>query len=205
MSHRRANRRIAVGCSAAGITALVLTIGPAAGFALADSGINWDKVAACESGGRWSANTGNGFYGGLQFSPGTWSANGGVGSPVNASRQEQIRVAENVVRARGTGAWPHCMAGAAGHAAPARREPVATAPKPTAPKSTAPTSQLPVSSLPASTDNPAGDYTVQPGDTLSGIADELGVAGGWQRLVELNPTALTDPDLIFPGARIATK
>ncbi|MBB5895765.1 nucleoid-associated protein YgaU [Kutzneria kofuensis] len=182
------NRRIAVG-SAAGIAALVITVGPAAGFALADSGVNWDKVAACESGGRWSANTGNGYYGGLQFSPGTWHANGGTGSPDQATREEQIRVAENVVRARGTGAWPNCMAGAAGHSAPSRRTPVAPAAK----------------SLPASVDNPAGDYTIQPGDTLSAIADRLGVQGGWQRLVELNPAALTNPDLIFPGARIVTK
>jgi len=199
MSHRRVNRRIAVG-SAAGIAALVLTIGPAAGFALADSGINWDKVAACESGGRWSANTGNGYYGGLQFSPGTWAANGGSGSPSQASREEQIRVAENVVRSRGTGAWPSCMAGAAGHSAPARSAPVAPGVLP--PK---PVVAGPVTAEPASTDNPAGDYTIQAGDTLSGIADKLGVAGGWQRLVELNPAALTNPDLIFPGARIATK
>jgi nucleoid-associated protein YgaU len=187
------NRRIAVG-SAAGIAALALTIGPAAGFALADSGVNWDKVAACESGGRWSANTGNGYYGGLQFSPGTWAANGGTGSPAQASREEQIRVAENIVRARGTGAWPNCMAGSA---APAHRTPAAPATK-SRPVVTTP-------AAPASTDNPAGDYTIQAGDTLSGIADRLGVAGGWQRLVELNPAALTDPDLIFPGARIVTK
>jgi nucleoid-associated protein YgaU len=182
------NRRIVAG-SAAGIAALILSVGPAAGFALADSGVNWDKVAACESGGRWSANTGNGYYGGLQFSPGTWAANGGTGSPAQASREEQIRVAENVVRARGTGAWPNCIGGAARSSAPAHRTPVAPAAK----------------SLPRSTDNPAGDYTVQPGDTLSGIADALGVPGGWQRLVELNPSALTDPDLIFPGMRIATR
>ncbi|MFI9386822.1 transglycosylase family protein [Kutzneria sp. NPDC052558] len=166
-----------------------------AGFAQADSGVNWDKVAACESGGRWSANTGNGYYGGLQFSPGTWAANGGSGSPAQASREEQIRVAENVVRSRGTGAWPNCMFGGGGHSAPARSAPAA--PRLTPPRPTA--------EAPASTDNPAGDYTIQPGDTLSGIADQLGVAGGWQRLVELNPAALTDPDLIFPGARIVTR
>jgi hypothetical protein len=70
--------------------------------------VNWDAVAACESGGNWAINTGNGYYGGLQFSLGTWRANGGSGSPHNASRSEQIRVAENVLHSQGVGAWPSC-------------------------------------------------------------------------------------------------
>ena len=70
--------------------------------------VNWDAVAACESGGNWAINTGNGYYGGLQFSMGTWRANGGSGSPHNASRSEQIRVAENVLHSQGIGAWPSC-------------------------------------------------------------------------------------------------
>jgi hypothetical protein len=69
---------------------------------------NWDAIAQCESGGNWSANTGNGYYGGLQFSPGTWTANGGTGSPAAASRGEQIRVARNVMKTQGIGAWPVC-------------------------------------------------------------------------------------------------
>ena len=73
----------------------------------ADS-INWDAVAACESGGNWAINTGNGYYGGLQFTMGTWRSNGGSGSPHNASRSEQIRVAENVLATQGPGAWPVC-------------------------------------------------------------------------------------------------
>lgn len=72
------------------------------------AGNNWDRVAQCESGGNWSTNTGNGYYGGLQFSPSTWSANGGSGMPHNASRAEQIRVAENVLATQGAGAWPVC-------------------------------------------------------------------------------------------------
>jgi resuscitation-promoting factor RpfE len=71
-------------------------------------GVNWDAIAACESGGNWSINTGNGYYGGLQFSIGTWHANGGAGSPHTASRSEQIRVAENVLRSQGLRAWPVC-------------------------------------------------------------------------------------------------
>ncbi len=75
----------------------------------ADS-VNWDAIAACESGGNWAINTGNGYYGGLQFSMGTWRANGGSGSPAGASRSEQIRVAENVLASQGIGAWPVCGA-----------------------------------------------------------------------------------------------
>jgi hypothetical protein len=74
----------------------------------ADAEPNWDAMAQCESGGNWSANTGNGFYGGLQFTPATWAANGGVGSPAAASREDQIRVARNVLQTQGIGAWPVC-------------------------------------------------------------------------------------------------
>ncbi len=77
------------------------------GTANADS-VNWDAVAACESGGNWSTNTGNGYYGGLQFTMSTWRANGGAGSPHQASRSEQIRVAENVLHSQGIRAWPVC-------------------------------------------------------------------------------------------------
>src|SRR3954453_11590112 len=77
------------------------------GTANAD-GVNWDAVAACESGGNWGTATGNGYYGGLQFTMGTWRANGGQGSPQRASREEQIRVAENVLRTQGIKAWPVC-------------------------------------------------------------------------------------------------
>jgi hypothetical protein len=75
--------------------------------ASADS-VNWDAVASCESGGNWSTNTGNGYHGGLQFTLGTWHANGGSGMPEHASREEQIRVAENTKVSQGIGAWPVC-------------------------------------------------------------------------------------------------
>ena len=71
-------------------------------------GMNWDAVAQCESGGNWSADTGNGFYGGLQFKPSTWAANGGVGDPATASREQQIAVANRVLATQGPGAWPKC-------------------------------------------------------------------------------------------------
>jgi resuscitation-promoting factor RpfE len=70
--------------------------------------VNWDAIAACESGGNWSISTGNGYSGGLQFTPSTWRANGGSGSPNGASREEQIRVGENVLHTQGIGAWPVC-------------------------------------------------------------------------------------------------
>jgi hypothetical protein len=73
-------------------------------------GSTWDALAQCESGGNWSINTGNGYYGGLQFSQGSWEAAGGTGSPANASREEQIRVAENLQASQGWGAWPACSA-----------------------------------------------------------------------------------------------
>ena len=81
----------------------------------ADS-VDWDAIAQCESGGNWATNTGNGHYGGLQFKPTTWAANGGVGSPATASREEQIRVAENVLRTQGLRAWPKCGTAAGGPA-----------------------------------------------------------------------------------------
>jgi LysM repeat protein len=70
----------------------------------------WDRLAQCESGGNWGTNTGNGYSGGLQFAPGTWRANGGSGSAHDASRAEQIRVAQRVQASQGWGAWPACAA-----------------------------------------------------------------------------------------------
>jgi uncharacterized protein YabE (DUF348 family) len=72
----------------------------------------WDAIAQCESGGNWAANTGNGYYGGLQFSLSTWQGYGGTGYPHTQSREAQIAVAERVRAAEGGyGAWPHCGAG----------------------------------------------------------------------------------------------
>lgn len=79
-----------------------------AGTANAEGDVNWDAVAACESGGNWHIATGNGYYGGLQFTMSTWRANGGSGSPHQASREEQIRVANNVLKSQGIRAWPVC-------------------------------------------------------------------------------------------------
>jgi LysM repeat protein len=78
------------------------------GRSVAVGGSVWDRLAQCEAGGNWSINTGNGYSGGLQFSAGTWQANGGSGSAHNASRAEQIRVAQRVQASQGWGAWPSC-------------------------------------------------------------------------------------------------
>lgn len=77
------------------------------------SGSVWDSLAQCESGGNWAINTGNGYYGGLQFNPGTWNAYGGqqyAATADQATREQQIDIAEKVQAAQGWGAWPACTA-----------------------------------------------------------------------------------------------
>jgi LysM repeat protein len=74
------------------------------------SGSVWDAIAACESGGNWAINTGNGYYGGLQFSLSSWRGVGGSGLPSDASREEQISRAEMLQARQGWGAWPVCTA-----------------------------------------------------------------------------------------------
>ena len=73
----------------------------------------WERLAQCESSGRWHINTGNGYYGGLQISPSTWHANGGgrfASRPDHASKRQQIKVAERIKHSQGWGAWPACSA-----------------------------------------------------------------------------------------------
>jgi hypothetical protein len=72
------------------------------------NGSVWDRLAQCESGGNWGIDTGNGYYGGLQFSAGTWTAYGGTGAANNASREQQIAIAEKVLAKQGWNAWPAC-------------------------------------------------------------------------------------------------
>jgi hypothetical protein len=81
------------------------------GASYTGGGVNWDAIAACESGGNWGISTGNGFSGGLQFSQGTWNAYGGgqyASSASGASRSQQIAVAQRVLAGQGIGAWPVC-------------------------------------------------------------------------------------------------
>ncbi|WP_371525911.1 transglycosylase family protein [Streptomyces sp. NBC_01283] len=169
----------------------------------------WNKVAACESTSNWSINTGNGFYGGLQFTQSTWEAYGGTAYAPRADRatkDQQIAVAEKVLKAQGPRAWPVCSERAGltrGGDAP-DVTPV-SAPKKAAPK--APQRQVKDVKPEVTPQSAAGRgqmYTVVRGDTLSQIADERRVRGGWQQLYEANRTTIGgDPDLITPGQRLA--
>jgi hypothetical protein len=90
--------------------ATIVKVGTKTAPSVSDGSV-WDRIAACESGGNWHANTGNGYYGGLQFNLGTWRAYGGTSRPDLVSREQQIAVAERVRDASGGyGAWPVCGA-----------------------------------------------------------------------------------------------
>ncbi|WP_104180970.1 transglycosylase family protein [Arthrobacter sp. B0490] len=147
-----------------GLAAVALTglgLGAAAGAANAAPASEWDALAQCESGGNWGISTGNGFSGGLQFTPSTWAAFGGQGDAASASREQQIAVAENVLAGQGWGAWPACSAklGLNGAANPGGVQfqqapaPVAAAPVYQAPvqapvQYVAPVAQAPVAAAP---------------------------------------------------------
>lgn len=133
---------------------------------------DWDGVAQCESGGNWNINTGNGYYGGLQFSQSTWNANGGSGSPANASKEEQIRVAENVLATQGVGAWPVCgqyLRWGAGEDSVAQPEPQP---------------EEPAAPAPASSDRQA--LLDQAKSTGEQLADQFGVTDQYQQLLQQN-------------------
>ena len=95
------------------VVLLVVSLAPVVTARSADAATlrTWDRLANCESGGNWHSNTGNGFYGGLQFSSSTWAGYGGhryARQASGASRIQQVRIAEKVKRAQGWGAWPVC-------------------------------------------------------------------------------------------------
>jgi LysM repeat protein len=151
---------------------------------------DWTGVAQCESGGNWSINTGNGYYGGLQFSQSTWEAYGGAAYAARAdlaSKDQQIAVAERTLAGQGIGAWPVCGKYLT-DATPAP-EPVV----------------VPVVArvvAPAAAPTSGGTYTVQSGDTLSAIAAAHGTAGGWQALYEMNRDTISDPNSIYVGQQL---
>ncbi len=192
-------------------------------------GATWDALAQCESGGNWSINTGNGFYGGLQFTQQSWNGVGMSGSPATATRAQQIEAGERLLAIQGWGAWPACSAklglyGKTG-AAPTYTEPTTTvaaqsqtqqtyaapaapvapaAPAVEAPAApaAAPAAEAPAAPAAAPVAAPkaaAGTYTVVPGDSLSLIAAKLGVAGGYQAIAAANTDIIYNVDLIFPG------
>ena len=168
-----------------------------AGTANAAPDSAWDKLAQCESGGNWKINTGNGYSGGLQFSASTWRAHGGKGSPHNASRAEQIAVAERTLAAQGWNAWPSCSrkTGVRSHSASAGKVvKAAAAPKAAAPKAAAPQA-APVAKNGA-------DYTLAPGDTLGKIAQKFGVQGGWKAVYDRNADVLSSPHVLKVGQQL---
>ncbi|MFE7138062.1 transglycosylase family protein [Streptomyces sp. NPDC057644] len=213
----RINRAsLTVTAGGAGI-ALPLITAASAGAA---SGEVWEKVAACESSGNWAVNTGNGYYGGLQFSGSTWAAFGGTQYAPRAdlaTRDQQIAIAEKVLDGQGPGAWPTCSVRAGltrGGDAPeispgpgtdaqsAGNRPVqASAPQSAPPKRP---QARPAAATPTHVPGKREAYTVSSGDSLSGIASAQRVRGGWQGLYAANRTVVgDDPNLIFPGQRLS--
>ncbi|MFF7189745.1 transglycosylase family protein [Streptomyces sp. NPDC008222] len=185
-----------------------------AGAAHAADVDTWTKVAACESSGDWSINTGNGYYGGLQFTRSTWEAYGGTAYARRAdlaTRDQQIAVAEKVLAGQGPGAWPVCSGHAgltADHASRHASGGTSTGADRDTPQATTQTTKRSVRDVKPQTtpQSQAGTtemYTVVHGDTLSGIADSRRVQGGWQSLYQANRTTVgPDPDLILPGQRL---
>lgn len=185
----------------------------AAGTADAADAATWNKVAACESSGDWSINTGNGYFGGLQFTRSTWEAYGGTRYAPRAdlaTRNQQIAVAEQVLDGQGPGAWPVCSVragltreGAApgAHTENAHTDSAATRPVAAGRKTSV--RDVRPQTTPQSRAGRAELYTVVRGDTLSGIADEHHVHGGWRALYAGNRKTIgADPDLILPGQRL---
>ncbi|MEU8032797.1 transglycosylase family protein [Streptomyces sp. NPDC049099] len=210
-------RRTTAALAGAALLAPLGLLAATGNAAAADNGV-WDRIAQCESGGNWHINTGNGYYGGLQFSAGTWRAYGGSAyAPTadQASRSAQIAVATKVQQAQGWGAWPVCSgrAGAYGAApAAAHTGSSGTPASKGATTRSAPVKSAPAKSVPAKTpERPSahpgrsssrGEYTVREGDTLSAIAARHGTT--WQRIYAANKKVIGgDPDLIVPGQRLA--
>src|SRR4051812_46026437 len=229
--HRRyqPNRinRASLTVTAGGVGIAVPLIGT--GTAHAADVDTWNKVAACESSSNWSINTGNGYYGGLQFPQSTWESYGGTryaGRADLATRDQQIAVAEKVLDGQGPGAWPQCSvrAGLArGGNAPDIRPAgervsrsastdksddvtVKKSDGATARRSGASAPDVQPQTTPQSRAGTAQMYTVVRGDSLSGIADDHRVRGGWQGLYTANRKAIgPDPDLILPGQRLTLR
>ncbi|MER5971983.1 transglycosylase family protein [Streptomyces sp. NPDC002055] len=192
----------------------------------AASADTWERVAACESTHQWHINSGNGFYGGLQFTQSTWEAYGGTAYAPRAdlaTREQQIAVAEKVLDGQGPGAWPVCSVkagltrgGPAPQAAPAPR-PASSAAKTTTGGASAaqrdgsgghrekPGAQREKADERAGRADRTkpGNYTVASGDTLYTIARVRDVDGGWERVYRDNREVIgSDPDLIMPGQRL---
>jgi len=176
----------------------------------------WDKVAQCESSGNWAINTGNGFYGGLQFTRSTWLAYGGgaYASTANlASKSQQIAIAQKVLASQGPGAWPVCSVRAGlttsnGGTSVQVQATTRVAPKTThkvvtrdADETTRSATRKAVQAapapVPAASESTGTKYTVKAGDSLSTIAERNHIKGGWQALWQNNKATVSNPNLIF--------
>ncbi|MET8447824.1 transglycosylase family protein [Streptomyces sp. NPDC005209] len=210
--HRRpakATRAIAIaGVTGAAIAAPLV----ASGSASAATASEWDKVAQCEAGGNWSINTGNGYYGGLQFSASTWAAYGGTkyaATADKASKAQQIEIAEKVLAAQGKGAWPVCGTGLS--STPYGGSAAAPTTRSTEPQAATRSTKRPAVTKTVTTPTGKkvkkgdGEYKVVKGDTLGSIAAKHKVKGGWQKLFQLNEGIVQDADLIYPGQQLHLK
>ncbi|MFR0353046.1 transglycosylase family protein [Streptomyces sediminimaris] len=218
--HRRPSKATRV-AAFAGITGVAIAAPlMAAGNASAATASEWDTVAQCESGGNWSINTGNGYYGGLQFSASTWAAYGGTAyapQANQASKAQQIAVAEKVLASQGKGAWPVCgtgLSGAAYNGAAASKPSTTT--RSTGSQAASRSSERPAvkphksqKTVTTPTGKKVkkgdGEYKVVKGDTLSSIAARHHVAGGWAKLFKLNKNIVQNADLIYPGQQLHLK
>jgi len=164
---------------------------------------DWDQLAQCESSGNWSANTGNGFSGGLQFTPSTWAAYGGTQYASNAkdaSREEQIQVAEKVLADQGPNAWPACSQKTSWTSGSTSGSTQTSSSSSSSEESSSSSKSVETSS---SVKSGGKDYTVQAGDTLGKIAQKYGV--NFQDVFQKNTDVLKDPNLIFPGQQLDLK
>ncbi|MFF8846637.1 transglycosylase family protein [Streptomyces sp. NPDC015127] len=205
--HRRPSKAVRLaalaGVAGAAIAAPVL----GATSASAATASEWDAVAQCESGGNWSINTGNGYYGGLQFSASTWAAYGGTAyasTADQASKAQQIEIAEKVLAGQGKGAWPSCGVGLSSTPySGGSAEPAKPAAQPAEQRAEAPTTRSERAEAPAKAVKKGdGEYTVKAGDTLGRIAEAEKVEGGWKKLFELNKDIIDDADVIHPGQKL---
>jgi hypothetical protein len=173
----------------------------------------WDRVANCESSQRWHINTGNGYYGGLQFSASTWDAYHGhkyAAQANKATRAEQIEVARRVLAAQGPDAWPVCgpragltrHSGAATHAALPRVAGPPRHARPAAKAARRHAGKVGHQHAHKSRRQHRRSYTVHSGDTLSAIADRLHVSGGWRALYRANHKHLHNPNVLRIGQHL---
>lgn len=220
--HRRPSKATRV-ATLAGVTGVAIAAPlMAAGNASAATTSEWDAVAQCESGGNWSINTGNGYYGGLQFSASTWAAYGGTAYAATAnqaSKSQQITVGEKVLAAQGKGAWPTCGTGLSSAAYTGGASAPSTSSSSNGSPSTSATTRSTDTATSRSASRPAaektvstptgkkvkkgdGEYKVVKGDSLSSIAEKKKVKGGWQQLFKLNKDIVDDADVIYPGQQL---